>query len=99
MAYRISYATEMNSNTTGKIHMVRTLGLSVLCCCLFLSIVYRCCPEGAAILDKLKSYDGWTHIKGSLEVLALELHYGTRLSEAVTVFFREVANGSLFLGA
>ena len=99
MGYRVVYGQDTEYPSYGRIRTGRTILLSIAAAVLFLGAAYRFWPEGAAVMDRLLSFDGLREVHHALDVMVLELQSGSSLKDAVTVFCGELVNGSLSLAA
>lgn len=95
MSYRIEYAPSGCIRQERQHGWLRKAALTAAFLVISLFLTKNFWPEGAAVLDRLCSYDDWRVTRQALETMAGQLRSGLPVGEAVTAFCREVVSQGL----
>ena len=99
MGYRVEYGKDDVFSPQNEIQLYRVLLISIGIAWGLCLLTYRFWPQGATVLDRLRSFHGMGELEVYWEILAEDIRSGVNLKQAVTAFCREVIQAGMTYAA
>ena len=90
MGYRVEYGKEDIFAARNAIRISRILLMTIGIAWGVCLLTYRFWPQGATVLDRLRSFHGVGEMKACLEILAGDIRSGVGLKQAIAAFCADV---------